>query len=176
MVRKDYTFVCRLTKITLYPEELVGPRGWILPLRGGQDVGVKLRRKLVERFDSVGNRVHQVQDTRNELELFYLGRRWSFGALFNFEADTITFRKAPKTLTFDGAMVNKAIFSVFSRDKSVTLLIVEPLYCTLRHNFSNPFILLAWTLRHTGEWWEIFQDLTPDQYIQEIKGNPLLQP
>ena len=81
-----------------------------------------------------------------QLKLFYFCRRWSFGALLDFETDTISFRKAPKTLTLDGAMVNKAIFSVFSRDKAITLLIVEPLYRTLRHNSSNPFILLVWTL------------------------------
>src|SRR5208337_3144201 len=58
----------------------------------------------------------------------------------------ITFRKALKTLPFDGAMMNKDIFSALDRNKSVTLLIVEPLYCTLRHNSSNPFILLVCTL------------------------------
>jgi hypothetical protein len=81
-----------------------------------------------------------------QLELLYFGCRWSFGTLLDFETDTITFLKAPKTLTLDGAMVNKAIFSVFSRDKAVTLLIVEPLYRTFRHNSSNPFILLVRTL------------------------------
>jgi hypothetical protein len=76
-----------------------------------------------------------------QLELSYLDRRWSFGALFNFEADTISFGKALKTRTFDGAMVNKDIFAaIIYRDESETLLIVEPLYRTLRHNLSNPFI------------------------------------
>jgi hypothetical protein len=77
------------------------------------------------------------------LELLYSYCRRSLGALFNFEADTITFRKALKTLTFDGAVVNKDIFAAtLYRNKSETLLIVEPLYSTLRHNSSNPFILL----------------------------------
>jgi len=31
-------------------------------------------------------------------------------------------------------------------------------------------------MRHTGQWWEIFQELTLDQCIEEIKENPLLQP
>lgn len=30
-------------------------------------------------------------------------------------------------------------------------------------------------MRHTGQWWEIFQDLTLDQCIEEIRVNPLLQ-
>ena len=82
-----------------------------------------------------------------QLELLYFDRRWSFGALLDFKADTITFRKALKTLTFDGAMVNKDIFSaILNRDKSETLLIVEPLYSTLRHNSPNPSILLVRTL------------------------------
>jgi hypothetical protein len=68
-----------------------------------------------------------------QLELLHFGCRWSFGALLNFEADTISFRKALKTLTFDGTMVNEDIFSALDRDESETLLIVEPLYCTLRH-------------------------------------------
>ncbi len=79
-----------------------------------------------------------------QLELLYFGCRWSFGALLNLEADTISFRKALKTFTFDGAMVNKDIFAaILYRNKSKTLLIVEPLYSTLRHNSSNPFMLLV---------------------------------
>jgi hypothetical protein len=29
-------------------------------------------------------------------------------------------------------------------------------------------------MRYTGQWWEIFQDLTLDQCIEEIRINPLL--
>lgn len=77
-----------------------------------------------------------------QLELLYFDRRWSFCALFNFEADKIAFLETLKTGTLDGAMVNKDIFSAtLNRDKSETLLIVEPLYSTLRHNSSNPSIL-----------------------------------
>ncbi len=68
-----------------------------------------------------------------QLELLYFDCRWSFGALLDFETDTIAFLEAFETLTFDGAMMNKDIFSALNRDKSITLLIVEPLYCTLRH-------------------------------------------
>ena len=81
-----------------------------------------------------------------QLELLYFDCRWSFGALLNFEADTIAFLQAFEAGTLDGAVVNKNIFSVFNRDKSETLLIVEPLHSTLRHNSSNPFKLLVWTL------------------------------
>jgi hypothetical protein len=84
-----------------------------------------------------------------QLELLYFDCRWSFGALLNFEADTISFLEAFEAGTLDGAMVNKDIFSVFNRNKSETLLIVEPLYSTLRHDYSNPFILLVWTLPDT---------------------------
>ncbi len=31
-------------------------------------------------------------------------------------------------------------------------------------------------MRHTGQWWEIFQDFTLDQCIQEIKENPWFHP
>ncbi len=31
-------------------------------------------------------------------------------------------------------------------------------------------------MRHTGQWWEIFRDLTPDECIEEIQGNSLFQP
>ncbi len=84
-----------------------------------------------------------------QLELLYLDCRWSFGALLDFETDTIAFRKALITLAFDAAMVDKDIFSVFSRDKSVTLLIVEPLYSTLRH-FSD-FLLNCVSCRYISE-------------------------
>ncbi len=81
-----------------------------------------------------------------QLELLYFYCRWSFGPLLDFEADTITFLQTFEAGPLDGAMVNKNIFSVFNRDKSETLLIVEPLHSTLRHNSLNPFILLVWTL------------------------------
>ena len=81
-----------------------------------------------------------------QLELLYFDCRWSFGALLNLEADTVAFRKAFKAGTLDAAMVNKDIFPVFSRDKSVTLLIVEPLYSTLRH-FSD-FLLNCVSCRY----------------------------
>ena len=69
-----------------------------------------------------------------QLKLLYFDCRWSLGTLFNFEADTITFGKALKTGTFDGTMVHKDIFAaILYRDESKTLLIVEPLYSTLRH-------------------------------------------
>jgi hypothetical protein len=84
-----------------------------------------------------------------QLELLYFDCRWSFGTLLNFEADTITFRKALKTLPLDGAMMNKDIFSALNRNKSVTLLIVEPLYSTLRH-FSD-FLLNGVNCRHISQ-------------------------
>lgn len=31
-------------------------------------------------------------------------------------------------------------------------------------------------MRHTGQWWEIFQNLTLEECLQEIRTNPLLQP
>ena len=31
-------------------------------------------------------------------------------------------------------------------------------------------------MRHTGQWWEILQELTLDECIEEIKGNALLRP
>jgi len=74
-----------------------------------------------------------------QLEFLYFGCRWSFSALLNFKADTITFLQAFETLTLDGAMMHKDIFSALNRNKSVTLLIVEPLYSTLRH-FSDSLL------------------------------------
>jgi hypothetical protein len=31
-------------------------------------------------------------------------------------------------------------------------------------------------MRHTGQWWEICQNLTLEQCLQELRTNPLLQP
>gem|GEM_PF-2305905 len=111
-----------------------------------------------------------------QLELLYLDCRWSFGALLDFEADTISFLQAFEAGTLDGAMVNKDIFSAFSRDKSVTLLIVEPLYSTLRHNSSHPFILLVWTLLSTcdinvkSRWRQEMKHERPKRMIDTSSG------
>jgi hypothetical protein len=71
-----------------------------------------------------------------QLDLFHLDRRRSLGALFNFEADTVTFRKALKTLSFDGAMVNKELFSAVRRDEPITFSRIEPLDSAFRHDAS----------------------------------------
>jgi len=84
-----------------------------------------------------------------QLELLYFDRLWSLGALFNFEADAVAFLQAFEAGSLDGTMVNKAIFSVFSRDKSKTLFVVEPLYSTLRH-FSD-FLLNCVNCRYISE-------------------------
>jgi hypothetical protein len=31
-------------------------------------------------------------------------------------------------------------------------------------------------MRHTGQWWEIFQELTLDECMEEMRTNPLFQP
>jgi hypothetical protein len=31
-------------------------------------------------------------------------------------------------------------------------------------------------MRHTGQWWEIFQNLTLEECLHELRTNPLLQP
>jgi hypothetical protein len=46
-----------------------------------------------------------------ELELLDLDRGRSLGALFNFEADTVTFLEAFEAGTLDGTMVNEDIFA-----------------------------------------------------------------
>src|SRR5208283_15867 len=79
-----------------------------------------------------------------QLELLHFDCSRSLGTLLNFEADTIAFLEAFEAGTFDGAMVNKHIFAaILYRDESETLLVVEPLYSTLRHNSSNPSILFC---------------------------------
>jgi hypothetical protein len=72
-----------------------------------------------------------------QLDLLYLDCRWSFGALLDFETDTISFLEAFEARALNCAMVNKDVFAVFSRDESVTLLVVEPLYRTFRHLFDS---------------------------------------
>ncbi|SPF44048.1 hypothetical protein SBDP1_480031 [Syntrophobacter sp. SbD1] len=95
----------------------------------------QMGRKLLS---SPWNSLHLIE----QLELLYPDRRWSFGALLNFETYTIAFLQAFEAGGFNGAMVNKNIFSAtLNRDKSEALLIVEPLHSTLRHSFSNPSIL-----------------------------------
>jgi hypothetical protein len=104
---------------------------------GPTDIGSDLFGSKKERPE-IASPALRIFSMDEQLELPYFDCRWSFGALLNFEADTITFRKAFEAGSLDGAMVNKAIFSVFSRDKAVTLLIVEPLYRTLPHLFLLP--------------------------------------
>lgn len=83
------------------------------------------------------------------LEFLYLDRRWSFGALLDFETYPVAFRQALETAAFDCAVVNEDVFSAaFNRDKTKTLLIVEPLYRTLRHSLN--FLLIYCLLTFFG--------------------------
>lgn len=71
-----------------------------------------------------------------QLQLLHLDCRWSFCTLFNLEADEVTFLQAFETGALDCTVMNKDIFpTILNRDKSKTLLIIEPLYRTLCHFF-----------------------------------------
>jgi len=59
--------------------------------------------------------------------------------MLDFETDTVSFLKAPKAGALNSAMMNEDILAALDHDKSETLLIVEPLYRTLRHLFFIPF-------------------------------------
>ncbi len=72
----------------------------------------------------------------DRLEFFHPDRRRSLCALLDFEADSITFRQSLETFALYSAVMNEDVLAAaFDRDESETLLIVEPLYGTLRHNF-----------------------------------------
>src|SRR5208283_6125324 len=69
-------------------------------------------------------------------------------------------------------MVNKDIFAaILCRDKSVTLLIVEPLYSTLRHTLQILPYLLVWTLLNTRNinvksWWR--QEIKQERLVSAV--------
>ncbi|NDJ20512.1 hypothetical protein GS682_02410 [Nostoc sp. B(2019)] len=52
-------------------------------------------------------------------------------------------------------------------------------------SFESRFVRLEYTgkdcfnvayMRHTGQWWQIMQDLSLEECLSEIRNNPLLQP
>ncbi len=61
--------------------------------------------------------------------LFYnIDRLEPFGAFFNIETDSISFRQGPETISLNGREVDENITTLFGGDKTKTLCIVKPFY------------------------------------------------
>jgi hypothetical protein len=63
-----------------------------------------------------------------------LSPRGAFIARFDLKLHTLTFIKGFETITFNGGVVHKNVFTVFFDYKPPTSLVVEPLDCSLRHD------------------------------------------
>ena len=60
-------------------------------------------------------------------------RLQAFRALGHVELHRLTFLEATEALRLDGREMNEYIFAILAGDKTKTLSIVKPLYCSLFH-------------------------------------------
>jgi len=65
--------------------------------------------------------------------LAYVTGLFAFRALGYFEFDLVAFCQGFIAVSFDSAIMNEHVFSVFARDEAITFLIAEPLYFTFSH-------------------------------------------
>ncbi len=56
-----------------------------------------------------------------------------FRAFDDVERNRLAFFQAPETIRLNGGKMHENIFTVFPREKAVTLCVIEPLYCSLFH-------------------------------------------
>jgi len=53
--------------------------------------------------------------------------------LYDIELDLLTFLQAAKTVGLDGGEVNENVLAILAAEKTITLGIVKPLYCSCFH-------------------------------------------
>jgi hypothetical protein len=63
----------------------------------------------------------------------------TFGSLFNFEGNLITFVERPESSRIDSGMMNENIRTIFLLDETITLTVIKPLYNAICH-YDTPFV------------------------------------
>ncbi len=56
-----------------------------------------------------------------------------FGTFDDVKLDWLAFFQTAKTIRLNGREMNEYIFTIFPRDKAITLRVIEPLHCSLFH-------------------------------------------
>jgi hypothetical protein len=69
------------------------------------------------------------------LKFLYVDGLRSLCSAFLIEANPFTLFQAPKTLAFNRTVMHKELPAAVSRNKSITLFVIEPLHSTFRHVF-----------------------------------------
>src|SRR5208283_81243 len=67
------------------------------------------------------------------LRFHYIDCFRTLGTFFDIKADRFTFSQRFKAVTLNGCVMNKNISSIFTGNKAVSLGIVEPFNCSVRH-------------------------------------------
>lgn len=67
------------------------------------------------------------------LKFSHVNRLRSFSSLLFIKSHSLAFAQRLETLTLDGSVMHKNVLSGISFNKTITFLIIEPLYSTFRH-------------------------------------------
>ena len=89
------------------------------------------------------------RNCRSGLDAFYVLCLPAFRAFYNVELNLLTFLQAFKAACLDGGEVNENVLAILAADKTVTLGIVKPLYCSCFHD-GAVFLWLKYALELAG--------------------------
>src|SRR6478672_4362678 len=78
------------------------------------------------------------------LERLYVLSLPALGSLHDVELNRLTFLKAAESVRLDGGEVDENVLAILAADKSKTLSVVEPLYCSLFHVTVCSFLLICY--------------------------------
>ncbi len=74
-----------------------------------------------------------VADCKSGLRRLYVLGLPALGSFDHIELDLLTFLQAAETARLNGREVNEHVLSILAADKSITLGVVKPLYCSCFH-------------------------------------------
>jgi hypothetical protein len=90
-----------------------------------------------------------IPDFGGGLDAFDVFRLPALGAFDYVELNLLTFLQAFEAACLDGGEVNENVLAILAADKTVTLGIVKPLYCSCFHDVAV-FLLLKYALELAG--------------------------
>jgi hypothetical protein len=75
----------------------------------------------------------------------------AFGAFYDIELNLLAFLQATESVRLDCGEVNEHILAILAADKTITLGIVKPLYCSCFHGVAYVPLVLKYALNFAGK-------------------------
>jgi hypothetical protein len=131
---------------------------------------------LLARKQNRGGRSHPENDSANAvLQNLNVLSLPALGAFLDIELNRLAFLEAAESLCLNGGVVDEYVLTVLAADKTETLGVVEPLYCSLFHFRDALFCVELCGEVKSGLRQEVLQQSFGSNVLRSIQIHQLLQ-